>query len=467
MLNTSLSNIEFTDLLDLKTIQKFQDTFSDATGIASVITKVDGTPITKPTNFCTFCSLIRQTEKGLENCSKSATAIGKQLKGGPMFHKCLSGGLWDAGANISVKGQNIAIWLIGQVYAEETDENEILEYARDIGADENELMEELKKVTRMPLKQFEKILNLLHIFANELSNKAYQNLQLKIHKEHLEILVNEKTQKIEATIQELKIANEQLKDKNNIINQRNISLNTALQQLKEAQAQIIQSEKLVSLGILTEGVAHEINNPLNFIMGAYYGLEKIHSQKSYEQNSEKLSVLIDALKTGVDRITTIVSGLNEFSHDSTSHNEKCDLHAIIDNCLAMLYNQTKHRISINKNYEENNLIINGNSSNLHQVFLNILLNSIQAIPKKGEITIKTISQDSNVEILFADDGEGISSENLKKITDPFFTTKEPGKGTGLGLSISYKIIKEHNGILLFYSELGKGTLVTIKLPKMN
>ncbi|NPD87032.1 GHKL domain-containing protein [Lentimicrobium sp. L6] len=465
MLNEKFLNIEFTDLIDIETIQRFQDSFSDATGVASVITKPDGTPITKPSNFCSLCLLIRKTKKGLSNCYNSDAVIGRQNQEGPIYQKCLSGGLWDGGASISVDGKHIANWLIGQVLNKDSDEKRILKYAKEIGADENEFKNELQKVTRMPLEQFKKVVNSLFIFANELSDKAYQNLQLKIHQEHLEILVKEKTEELEAAIEELRATNEELHDKSEIINKQNQSLKTTLNELKEAQAQLIQSEKMASLGILTAGVAHEINNPLNYIMGAYVGLNKIHSQKSYQDNSETLSVLIDSLKTGVDRAANIVTGLNYFSRNSKSLNEDCEIHSIIDNCLTMLHNQTKHRISVKKDYCDSEILITGNSGKLHQVFLNVLSNAVQAIHQKGEITIGTKTTHDNIEVTVKDNGEGISSENLKKITDPFFTTKQPGKGTGLGLSICYNIIKEHKGELSFKSKLGKGTTVIISLSK--
>lgn len=136
----------------------------------------------------------------------------------------------------------------------------------------------------------------------------------------------------------------------------------------------------------------------------------------------------------------------------------------IDNCLVILHNQYKNRISIHKQYEEAGLIVKGNSGKLHQVFTNILTNSIQAIEESGRISITTQKDEENVLILISDNGCGIKEENLSKIMDPFFTTKDPSKGTGLGLSITHSIISEHKGQLLFESEFGKGTTAKITLP---
>lgn len=467
MVDDNFLNIEFTDLIDIKTIQRIQDSFSDATGVASVITRPDGTPITKPSNFCGLCLLIRTTKKGLENCYRSDAVLGRQQPGGPIYQKCLSGGLWDGGASISIEGKHIANWLIGQVLTEDSDESNILNYAKEIGADENKFKAELDKVTRMPLKQFKKVVNSLDIFANELSERAYQNLQLKIHKEHLELLVNQKTEELKSAIEELQTTNEQLQDKNQIIINKNFTLNKALEELKEAQSQVIQSEKMASLGILTAGVAHEINNPLNYIKGAYVALKEIHAQESYSEDRDIITFLIESLKTGVDRATNIVTGLNQFSRNSKSFDENCAIHSIIENCLTMLQYQTKHAITVNKKFHKPEILVKGNSGNLHQVFLNVIRNAVQSINYKGEINIETKANSQKIEVHIKDNGEGISPENLKKITDPFFTTKEPGKGTGLGLSISYNIIKEHKGKLLFKSELGKGTTVIITLPQKH
>ena len=130
----------------------------------------------------------------------------------------------------------------------------------------------------------------------------------------------------------------------------------------------------------------------------------------------------------------------------------------------MVQNQTKNRIEINKEYYQTEALAHCNEGQIHQAFLNIIVNAIHAIENKGTIIIKTRKEDNCISIYFTDNGCGISKQHLAKITDPFFTTKDPGKGTGLGLSITYNIITEHNGTLEFESEFGKGTTAKIKLP---
>gem|GEM_PF-366094 len=173
-----ISNIELSELFDINEIQKIQDSFAKATGVASIITEPDGTPITRPSNFCHLCeNIIRKTEKGLKNCYHSDAILGSKCSDGPKMQHCLSGGLWDAGTSIFAGDKHIANWLIGQVLEEPVDEESMLRYAREIGADEEEFCQALKKVTRMPLEQFTHVSEFLYSLADQLSRLALQNIQ--------------------------------------------------------------------------------------------------------------------------------------------------------------------------------------------------------------------------------------------------------------------------------------------------
>jgi PAS domain S-box-containing protein len=172
------SEVAVGELFDVEELQRIQDAFALATGVASIITHPDGTPITRPSNFCRLCSdVIRNTERGLRNCMSSDAAIGRCNPAGPIVQPCLSGGLWDAGASISVGGRHVANWLIGQVKNAETDESRMLAYAREIGADEREYRAALAEVTVMSPAQFRRVADALFLLAGELSAKAWRNLQ--------------------------------------------------------------------------------------------------------------------------------------------------------------------------------------------------------------------------------------------------------------------------------------------------
>ncbi len=179
--NDPFSNIQFRDIFNLEEIQHIQDLFADANGVASIITTTDGRPITKPSNFTRLCNnIIRKTEKGLSNCYKSDAEIGKQNPFGPIIQPCMSCGLWDAGASITVGGKHIANWLIGQVRNDIVSEPTLIQYADQIGANRTDFLEALHEVPVMSAERFNNVAKLLFAFANILSEKAYNNLLLKI-----------------------------------------------------------------------------------------------------------------------------------------------------------------------------------------------------------------------------------------------------------------------------------------------
>ena len=172
------SAIAFEDLFNLEDIQRLQDEFASATGVASIITRTDGTPITQPSNFTRLCrDIIRKSPKGWMNCCKSDATLGRLSTDGPLLQPCLSGGLWDAGAGISVGGHHIANWLIGQVRDETQTDEKIRQYAHEIGVDEDQTVEAFQEVPAMSHDQFEAVGKVLYTLANRLSMTAYQNVQ--------------------------------------------------------------------------------------------------------------------------------------------------------------------------------------------------------------------------------------------------------------------------------------------------
>ena len=173
-----VTEIDFQDLFNLDDIQRLQDEFARATGVASIITRTDGTPLTRPSSFTRLChDVIRKTERGCANCHASDAALGRLSTEGPLVQPCMSGGLWDAGAGISVGGHHIANWLIGQVRDETQSEEGIRQYAREIGADEEAVVQAFQEVPVMSRKHFEDIAKVLFTLASRLSTTAYQNVQ--------------------------------------------------------------------------------------------------------------------------------------------------------------------------------------------------------------------------------------------------------------------------------------------------
>ncbi|MBI2278085.1 MAG: PAS domain S-box protein [Dechloromonas sp.] len=265
------------------------------------------------------------------------------------------------------------------------------------------------------------------------------------------------------------------------------------EKLAEAQNQLLQSEKMASIGQLAAGVAHEINNPIGFVssnLGTLHNYvdELLKLQESYEKLEgnpndpelleavrqqratadldflrQDIPVLMRETADGVQRVRQIVKDLKDFSHVDEAEWQESDLHACLDSTLNVVWNELKYKAKVVKEYGELPLV-SCIPSQLNQVFMNLLVNAAQAISGQGTITIRTGSADDRVWVEVADTGQGIAPEHLKRIFDPFFTTKPVGKGTGLGLSVSYGIIKKHGGQIDVSSEPGHGTRFRVWMP---
>lgn len=284
------------------------------------------------------------------------------------------------------------------------------------------------------------------------------------------------------------------------LNAANKDLNTALTDLKGTQSQLVESEKMASLGQLTAGIAHEINNPINFVIanvrplrrdidllkntlaqietlalepdGGIKVKEKITAIKEeveYDYLTDEIEFLLKGISEGSERTAEIVKGLRIFARVDEDDLKKANIHEGIDSTTVIVNTLLNNRIIIEKHYAELPYV-ECYPGKLNQVFLNIITNGIHAITKKfgdksgGRITITTSRDEQFATVRIKDNGIGISKDVMGKIFDPFFTTKEVGEGTGLGLSIAYNIIKKHNGRISVDSEAGTGTEFTIEIP---
>jgi two-component system NtrC family sensor kinase len=240
--------------------------------------------------------------------------------------------------------------------------------------------------------------------------------------------------------------------------------------VKDAEAQIVHMEKMASLGTLAAGIAHEINNPLGFL------ISNLQSLKDYTQQIEgKISlvekenkVLIEDMKAmnqesldGAVRIKKIVSDLRTFSRRSETQNSLVEINQVLESVLSIVWNEIKYKVTVIKDYQAKSKI-SADTTQLSQVFLNLLINASQAIVDKGTITMSTYEDAKSVYVKVVDTGSGIAKDVLPKIFDPFFSTK---KSTGLGLSVSYNIIKHHGGDVKVESTVGAGTTFVVQLPR--
>ena len=279
--------------------------------------------------------------------------------------------------------------------------------------------------------------------------------------------------------------------------ERQRELEQAHTNLHTAQDQLLQSEKMASIGQLAAGVAHEINNPIGYTysnLGTLRGyvtnlfrlieeyestlrtmrtehpdrwkvIEELKQRMDYPYLVKDLPQLLAESREGIERVRKIVEDLRDFSRAGYSEEwAMTDLHRGLDSTLNIVWNDLKYKCKVQKLYGDIPLV-QCLSSQMNQVFLNILVNAGHAIEKHGTITITTGRLRNNVFVDISDDGRGIAAEHLGRIFDPFYTTKPIGHGTGLGLSLSYGIVRKHGGRIQVQSQLGVGTTFRIILPE--
>ncbi len=263
-------------------------------------------------------------------------------------------------------------------------------------------------------------------------------------------------------------------------------------ELKATQSQMLQREKMASIGQLAAGVAHEINNPIGFVSSNLRSLDKYikkltgylellekglkeQAPESWEEikpQRKKLKIdflledcddLITESLDGSERVRKIVQNLKTFSRVDQAEEQLADLNECLESTISIVWNELKYKAQLEKDFAELPDIY-CSPQELSQVFTNILVNAAQAIEKEGLVKIRSWLEDETIFISIQDNGSGIDKANLEKIFEPFFTTKSVGEGTGLGMSISYEIVKKHGGDILIDSELGNGTTFTVSLP---
>ena len=306
------------------------------------------------------------------------------------------------------------------------------------------------------------------------SKKALQSLN-----KDLEDRVIERTSELESANNQLIIEKE--------------AQSKLIKELHSTQRQLIQSEKMASVGQLAAGVAHEINNPLAFVNSNVTTLKdytkslgqlidqqaeilnechqtaranELQKTADYAFIKEELTDIFKDTEVGIYRIRTIIDNLRSFAHPSRNVWQKTDLNECINNTLAIANNEIKYKANITLNLTQD-ANIECVPSQISQVLLNVVVNAVQALETKGNISISTEPEHDGISVRITDTGKGIPKEIINKVYDPFFTTKDVGSGTGLGLSICYEIVKTHSGTIDVSSEEGKGTSFKIWLPRQQ
>lgn len=267
----------------------------------------------------------------------------------------------------------------------------------------------------------------------------------------------------------------------------------ATNELRQAQAVLVHHEKMSSLGRLVAGIAHELNNPINFVygnvdfLGQYMedllalvklidesdlppdlreAFSEMKEQIEYEFLVEDSRKLIRSIRAGAERTASIVQDLKTFSRTGSGELQEADIAAGIDTTLNLIAPLLKNRIEVRRRVAKDLPRLVCNAGHINQVFMNILTNAAQAITNEGtiDVEIDTLEDGSAIRVVIADSGPGIPPDVMEKITDPFFTTKDVGEGTGLGLWITENIVRAHGGTMVCQSEVGKGAVFTVTLP---
>jgi signal transduction histidine kinase len=290
------------------------------------------------------------------------------------------------------------------------------------------------------------------------------------------------------------LAEKLLEDKTRDLYDSVLHLEGIASELKATQAQLIQSEKMSSLGQLTAGIAHEINNPIAYSysnlvclsenISEIFKLDKIMQDYNAEKGNANAvleqyqairqeidadyliadtpNLLVDTLE-GIERVKIIVNNLKNISYKGDDALITCNINDCINDCLKVVDNELKYSMDIKLELADCNNFL-GQPYDLNQVFINLFINASHACESNGVLTIKTVQEKNNIIIYITDNGKGISQDNILKVFDPFYTTKPVGEGTGLGLPISHGIIEKHHGKIEVHSEVNVGTCFTITLP---
>ena len=398
----------------------------------------------------------------------------------------------------SMNRQFSAMWHIPEAFLKSGHDPSILEFLTSNVVEEELCRERLQQVSNPGETQ-----DLFHLrdgrvfecrsrpqfLGERIIGRVYGFIDIT-EREHSEQVLRESRDQLESRVHERTLA---LQMANLTLESEKARQAELIRKLGEAQNQLLQSEKMASIGVLAAGVAHEINNPVGFVNSNLSSLQRYlhsllrlldayeacepqlpeHDRKALaalrkdidaDYLREDLGNLLSESMDGLDRIKRIVQDMKDFSHAGGGDVLVANLETGLDSTLNVVWNELKYKAEVVKEYG-GLPTIECIPSQLNQVFMNLLVNAAHAIETRGRITVRTSYDDASVTVTISDTGSGIPPEHLGRIFEPFFTTKPVGKGTGLGLSLSYSIVQKHGGRIEVESELGKGTTFRVILPR--
>ncbi len=419
-----VKNISLTNLIDLEDLQQIQDAFAAANDVASIISDIDGKPITKASNFCGVCEIIRSTEKGDINCVKSDKILGAKAKAlmKPTYGKCFSCGFVDASAPIIVGGKHIANWLIGQSNAIGVDKNRIETYAKEIDADTDEMLDAFEKMPEISLAKFEEVLDLLWLMAKKLSALGHNNL----------VLAKDVTER--KRVEE--------------------ALYKSVLELERSNAELEQFAYVAS---------HDLQEPLRMVSSYVQLLARRYEGELDSDADDFIEFAVD----GAKRMQTLIGDLLVYSRVGTRGEpfKPIDCTLVLEQVLMNL------EIAIGESgaVVTHNALPNvtADSSQLVQLFQNLIENAIKfCCDEPPCIHIAAEQKDGEWEFFVADNGIGIDPEFFERIFVIFqrLHGRDEYSGTGIGLAICKKIVERHGGRMWVESEPGQGATFYFTIP---
>jgi PAS domain S-box-containing protein len=427
--------IAFEDMFNLADLQLLQDQFAWTCGVAALITRPDGTPITRPSNFTDLCgNIIRKTGKGIVNCNYSDSMIGKYNPNGPNIQPCLSAGLCNAGASITVGGRHVANWLIGQVRNETQDEQQIVEYGREIGVDETVFRAAYRKVPSMSQRQFERIAHFLFIVANQISSVAYQNIQ------QARFLVERRS------------AEKEVHRLNHELERRVI----------ERTAQLEATNKEL------EGFSYSVSHDLRAPLRAIHGYARMLEEKSQQYLNDEGRRFCSIISSEAAKMEALTSGLLQLSRAGrlSATTVSLDMESMVRNVFQESTTPLE-RQRIHFHVEAMPTAV-GDMTLIRQVWVNLVTNAIKYSSKRPLAEIHVGGEIKNDEYVYwvRDNGVGFDMKYADKLFGMFqrLHAQAEFEGNGIGLAIAQRIIHRHGGKVWASAEVDKGATFFFSIP---